>query len=182
MEGLTGAERSTSPTEPDDHVIKEPARSISPEEKCAQKKENAFDAEKGRQQTRGPNGIQGMRDGSPWDSYWKSFQVKYTDFVTVAVRKGGRRKCVIVKSFSAGADSQQELEMIHGIRHDNIVTVLETFRFEGSFHVVLERIPIPLVQIIASPAYPGEQELAAILGLVNEADMRHEYVLTVVDT
>ena len=30
--------------------------------------------------------------------------------------------------------------MIHSIRHDNIVTVLETFPFEGSFYVVLERM------------------------------------------
>ncbi|KAL9062304.1 MAG: hypothetical protein Q9161_009822 [Pseudevernia consocians] len=52
------------------------------------------------------------------------------------------------------------------IRHDHIVTVLETFRFEGSFYVVLERMAISLVQIVASPPYPGKQELAAILGQV----------------
>lgn len=56
--------------------------------------------------------------------------------------------------------------MIHSIRHDHIVTVLETFRFEGSFYVVLERMAISLVQIVASPPYPGKQELAAILGQV----------------
>ena len=36
-----------------------PARSLSPEEKCAQKKENAFSAKKGRQQTRDSNEVQG---------------------------------------------------------------------------------------------------------------------------
>ena len=79
-----------------------------------------------------------------------------------------------MKSILAGADSQQQLEIIRSIRHDNIMTVLETFSHEGFFHVVLKRIPISLVQIVASPPYPGEQELAAILGQVDEADMKYE--------
>ncbi len=35
--------------------------------------------------------------------------------------------------------------MIYSIRHDYILTVLETFRFEGLFYVVLERMAISLV-------------------------------------
>lgn len=85
--------------------------------------------------------------------------------MTVAARKGARRKCGMIKSFPVGADI---LEMIHDVRHDNMVTVLETFLFEGIFNVVLEHIPISLVQIVASPPYSGEQELAAILGQVDE--------------
>ena len=46
--------------------------------------------------------------------------------------------------------------MIHSIRHDHIVTVLGTFRFEGSFYVVLERMAISLVQVVASPPYPDK--------------------------
>ena len=60
-----------------------------------------------------------------------------------------------MKTFSERS-SQEDIQMIHRIRHDNIVNVLETFRFEGSFYVVLERMAICLVQIVASPAYPGE--------------------------
>lgn len=77
-----------------------------------------------------------------------------------------------MKSFAAVLDSQVELEMIHSIRHNHIVSVLETFRFEGSFYVVLERMAISLVQIVASPPSSGEQELAAILGQVNQANMK----------
>ena len=62
--------------------------------------------------------------------------------------------------------------MIHSIRHDHIVTVLKTFRFEGSFYVVLERMVIPLVQIVAPPPYSGEQKLAAILRQVYSVDMK----------
>lgn len=35
--------------------------------------------------------------------------------------------------------------MIYSIRYDYIVTILETFRFEGLFYVILERIAISLV-------------------------------------
>ena len=62
--------------------------------------------------------------------------------------------------------------MIHNTRHDNIVAVLETFRFGGSFYVILERMGISLLQIVASPPYPGEQELAAISGQVGQTDQQ----------
>ena len=103
-----------------------------------------------------------MKDESPWESYWKIFQLKFDLFVTVAVRKEPLRKCVIVKNFSE-SDFQEKLRIIHSIRHDYIVTVLKTFRFEGSFYVVLEGMAISLVQIVASPPYLDEQKLAAIL-------------------
>ncbi len=60
--------------------------------------------------------------------------------------------------------------MLHHIRHDNFVAVLESFSFEGFFYVILERMNISLVQIVASPPYPDEQELAAILERIDLAD------------
>ncbi len=113
-----------------------------------------------------------MKDGLLWDSYSKIFQFKFNNFVYVAVRKRSPRKCVLVKSFAAVSDSQIELEIIHSIRHDYIVSVLEIFCFEGLFYVVLERMAISLVQIVASSLHSGEQELAAILGQVNQANMK----------
>ena len=101
MEGLTGAEPVISPTEPEGYVTKEPPplldRSVL--KKNAPKRKRTLSPPR---RVGNRPGVQleykGMKDGSPWDSYWKSFQVKYTEFVTVAVRKGGRRKCVVVKS------------------------------------------------------------------------------------
>ncbi len=116
-----------------------------------------------------------LKEASPWESYWRIFQLKFDRFVTVAVRKEPLRKCVIVKTFSERS-SQEDIQMIHRIRHDQIVNVLETFRFEGSFYVVLERMAICLVQIVASPAYPGEQELAAILRQVDQGDMNRRSI------
>ena len=65
--------------------------------------------------------------------------------------------------------------MLHHIRHDNFVAVLESFSFEKFFYVILERMNISLVQIVASSLYFDEQELTAILGqiaLMNEMSRR----------
>lgn len=174
LEGLTGLEHSTSLPEPEGHVTEGQQKSQDHQvlKKNAPKRKRSLSPLR----TVGNRpGIQmqyrGMKDGSPWDSYSKIFQLKYSNFVIVAARKRAPRKRVVVKSFAAGSDSQEELQIIHSLRHDHIVTVLETFRFEGSFYVVLERMAISLVQIVASPPYPGEQELAAILGQVDQADM-----------
>jgi len=107
----------------------------------------------------------GVKDASPWESYEKIYQLMLDRFVTVAVQKKPPSKCVVVKRFSE-PECQQELQMISSIRHEKIVTVLETFRFEGGFYVILERMSISLTQIVASPPYPSEKELAAIAGQV----------------
>ncbi len=104
----------------------------------------------------------GMKNESPWKSYRKIFQLKLDRFITVAVRRESLRKRVVVKSFSR-PDSHEKLHMLHHIRHDNFVAVLESFSFEEFFYVILERMNISLVQIVASSLYLDEQELAAIL-------------------
>jgi len=68
-----------------------------------------------------------------------------------------------VKSFSK-SDSHKKLHMLHHIRHDNFVAVLESFSFERFFYVILECMNISLVQIVASSLYSDEQELREVLG------------------
>ncbi len=110
-----------------------------------------------------------MKNESSWKSYKKIFQLKLDRFITVAVRKELLRKRVVVKSFS-GSDSHEKLHMLHHIRHDNFVAVLESFSFEKFFYVILERMNISLVQIVASSFYPDEQELTVILGQIDLTD------------
>jgi hypothetical protein len=110
-----------------------------------------------------------IKKESPWGIYTKIYNLKLDCWVTVAAAKGPSRKRVAVKSFSE-PDSYQKVRMLYQIRHDNFVTVLESFSFEETFYVVLERMAITLDQIVVSPPYPSEQELAAILGQVSQAD------------
>ena len=175
MEGLTGLEQSTPLPEPEGQVTAGPQRLQDRQvlkKNAAKRKRSPSPKRDGVVRRPGIRyKYKGMKDESPWEHYWKIFQLKFDRFVTVAVQKEPLRKCVIVKSFSE-SDCQEELRMIHSIRHNHIVTVLETFRFEDSFYVVLERMAISLVQIVASPPYPGEQELAAILGQVYPLDVK----------
>ena len=65
--------------------------------------------------------------------------------------------------------------MLHHIRHDNFVVVLESFNFEKFFYIILERMNISLVQIVASSFYFDEQELTVIfeqMNLTNEMSLR----------
>ncbi len=172
MEGLRGGEQSRSATEPD---VPRPQRTLQNQAvlgKDAPKSKRPLSPQRSmvdaKPRTR-PDEYEGVKNESPWNTYKKRFQVKLDRWVTVADRRESVRKRVVVKSFS-GQDSYDDLRMLYHIRHGNFVTVLESFRFEGSFYVILERLPISLVQVVASPPYPGEQELAAIMGQVNRAD------------
>jgi len=172
MRDLRGAEQPTLATEPRGNVT-EPERHFqdhSVSKNKGPKRKRSLSPQRIGVDTRlGIREYKGMKNESPWKSYKKVFQLKLDRFITVAVRKEPLRKRVVVKSFS-GPDSHEKLHMLHHIRHDNFVAVLESFSFEGSFYVILERMDISLVQIVASPPYPGEQELAAILGQVDLAD------------
>ena len=59
--------------------------------------------------------------------------------------------------------------MLQQIWHENIVAFLESFRFQECFYTVLQHVPISLVQIVASPPYPTELQLAAIIGQVRRS-------------
>ncbi len=172
MRDLRGAEQPTLATELRGNVT-EPERHFqdhSVSKNKGPKRKRSLSPQRIGVDTRlGIREYKGMKNESPWKSYKKVFQLKLDRFITVAVRKEPLRKRVVVKSFS-GPDSHEKLHMLHHIRHDNFVAVLESFSFEESFYVILERMDISLVQIVASPPYPGEQELAAILGQVDLAN------------
>ncbi len=172
MKDLRGLEQPTLTTEHHDNVT-EPERHFQnhsvPKNKGSKRKRFLSPQRNGVDTRLGIREYKEMKNESPWKSYRKIFQLKLDRFITVAVRREPLRKRVVVKSFS-GSDSHEKLHMLHHIRHDNFVAVLESFSFEESFYVILERMNISLVQIVASPSYPGEQELATILGQVNLAN------------
>ena len=50
-----------------------------------------------------------MKDGSLWDSYWKIFYLKYSDFEIIAARKRAPRNHIVVKSFAVVLNFQEVL-------------------------------------------------------------------------
>ena len=48
-----------------------------------------------------------------------------------------------------------------------IFAAIEVFMTQETLYVVLEHLPISLEQMVKSPAYPNELQLAAIVGQVS---------------
>lgn len=103
---------------------------------------------------------------SPWQKYEKAYGIEIGGPVEVAVRKLPPVKLVDVRAFSSDA-SAKTLHMFRQLQHPNLVTALEAFTTDSGLYVVLEHMPISLEQIVRSPAYPDERQLAAILGQVS---------------
>jgi len=101
---------------------------------------------------------------SPWKTLQKVYELKLKDFTTVAARFFSPCELVTVKLFEKPADGG--LDMLQQIRHENFVTFLESYQFEECSYPILEHVAISLVQIVTSPPYPTELQLAAIIGQV----------------
>ncbi len=90
-----------------------------------------------------------MKYESPWQSLQKVYELTVKNFV--------------------GSDSDEKVKRLQQIQHQNLVGFLDAFYSEGSVYVVLDYVPISLTQMVSSPAYPTELQLAAILGQVNHS-------------
>jgi len=104
-----------------------------------------------------------VRMGSPWDWYRKVLDVEHLDnYITVAERKAPQSGLVAIKVFPSAA-AEKALERYQRVTHENIVDVFDAFTTETSLYIVLEHLPISLLQIVEGVMYPNEWQLAAIL-------------------
>jgi len=104
-----------------------------------------------------------VRMGSPWDRYKEVLDLEHLDnSVTVAERKAPQHGLVAIKMFLSAA-AEKALERHQRVKHENIVDVLEAFTTDTSLYIVLEHLPISLLQIVEGAKYPTEWQLAAIL-------------------
>jgi hypothetical protein len=121
-----------------------------------------------------------VRDGSPWEKYEKSHDLRLgegdEDRVTMAnVRypwsnevhfaglRGPTAYLVNVRSFPTH-DGEEKCRMLQWIRHNNIVSFREIFSYERSFHAVFEHMPMFLSLFVGFQRYFSEPQLASILG------------------
>lgn len=118
-----------------------------------------------RSPTSGPLQLR-MSWESPWKTYEKIYDVELGGLVAVAVRKADPVKLVHVRAFETQA-ATKTLYVYRQLQHQNIVTALEAFTTDDNLYIVVEHMPISLEQIVRSPAYPNERQLAAILSQVS---------------
>ena len=107
-----------------------------------------------------------MKYESPWHGLQKVYELKLDSFIAVAIRKPPSCELVTVKNF-VGSDSDTKVKRLQQTQHQNFLGFLEAFHSEGSVYVVLDHIFISLAHVVASPAYPTELQLAAVLGQVS---------------
>lgn len=101
--------------------------------------------------------------GSPWDGYRKVLDVEHLDnSITVAERKAPHSGLVAIKAFPS-ATAEKALERHQRAKHEKIVDVLDAFTTDTFLYIVLEHLPISLLQIVEGAKYPNELQLAAIL-------------------
>ena len=107
-----------------------------------------------------------VQDGSPWETLQRVYELRFDMFTTIAIRKASPCDLVTVKALRK--TECEELEMLQQIRHSNFVALLESFRDQDGLYAIVEYVSISLEQIVASPPYPTELQLAAILGQVSQ--------------
>ena len=116
------------------------------------------------------------RREAPWNQYEKIYEVELAGSVAVAVRKSSPAELVHIRTF-AKVEGEKALYMFKHLQHQNIVTALDAFATDDGLYVVLERMPVSLEQVVASPAYPNEHQLAAIIGQVHFTSGKQGYAL-----
>lgn len=109
------------------------------------------------------------KDESPWKTYNKEYTIELGGLVAVAERKHPAYGLVIVKEFS-GHNAESKLSRLRqipeNIQSNYFVSCVEIFNFQNVSHIITEYMTISLLQIVAAPRYPRENQVAAIIGQV----------------
>ncbi len=110
-----------------------------------------------------------IKDESPWKTYHKEYTIELGGFVVVAERKLPSHGLVILKEFSdhnAGSKLSRLRQFPEDIQSRYFIRFLEVFDFQNVFYLITEYMTISLLQIVAAPRYPRENQVAAIIGQV----------------
>lgn len=109
------------------------------------------------------------KEESPWETYNKELVIELGGLVTMAERKHPAYGLVIVKQFS-GHNAESKLSRLRqipeNIQSKYFVSCVEIFNFQNISHIITEYMAISLLQIVAAPRYPRENQVAAIIGQV----------------
>ncbi|KAJ5569139.1 hypothetical protein N7450_011625 [Penicillium hetheringtonii] len=103
-----------------------------------------------------------IQDESPWDTFRKYYECDLAGPVAVSVRISGDRAVRAVRQYPK-EDSEQVLQALRSLRHRNLASIVEIYRFSNSIYTLSNFDPLVLDHIVACKAFPNEQELAAIM-------------------
>ena len=113
------------------------------------------------------------KEESPWRSYDEGYDLRVGGLVTVAKKK--RQVSQMAESRPAsevairklsGSSRNNNLSTLLRVQGEYFVKCIEAYEFGADLYVVLEHMPISLVQVIAAPVHLRETHVAAIVGQV----------------
>jgi len=115
-----------------------------------------------------------VKEESPWRTYDEGYDLRVGGLVTVAKKKRTGSKMaesrpasevVAIRKLS-GSSRNANLSTLLRVQGEYFVKCTGAYEFGAEFYVVLEHVPISLVQVIAAPVHLKETHVAAIVGQV----------------
>ncbi len=115
-----------------------------------------------------------VKDESPWRTYGEGYDLRVGGLVTVAKKKrpgskmaeSGPASAVVAIRKLSGSSRNANLSTLLRVQEEYFVKCTEAYEFGADLYVVLEHMPISLVQVVAAPVHPRETHVAAIVGQV----------------
>ena len=115
-----------------------------------------------------------VKEESPWRSYDEGYDLRVSGLVTVAkkkrpdfkVAKGCPASEVVAVKKLLGSSRNTSLSMLLRVQGEYFVKCTDAYEFGAELYVVLEHMPISLVQVVAAPVHPKEAHVASIVGQV----------------
>lgn len=132
-------------------------------------------AKEGRSVTSRP-----IRLGSPWEHYIKRYELNLADHIYIVSDKTSLETFMI--KCLEGPDAENKVAMLERVQHKTFLPMLECFNFDNVFYPVFPHMTMPLSQVIHSPPYPTELELAAVLEQVRSHSVLVASLLTGIDS
>jgi hypothetical protein len=102
---------------------------------------------------------------SPWHRFCEKFELNLGGYVSIVADRSPPYDIFMVKRLT-GPDAVQKVRMLQRVRHQNFHNMVDCFSSEGSHYAVFQHLPVTLANIVYSPPYPTERELAAALAQV----------------
>jgi len=113
-----------------------------------------------------------VKEEFPWRSYDEGYDLRVSGLVIVAkkkrldfkVAKGRLASKVIAIRKLLGSSKNTSLSMLLRVQGEFFVRCMDAYEFGVELYVVLEHMPISLVQVVAAFVHSKEAHVVAIVG------------------
>ena len=115
-----------------------------------------------------------VKKQSPWRSYDEGYDLRVSGLVTVAkkkrpdskVPKGRPASEVVAVRKLSGSSRDASLSMLLRVQGEYFVRCTDAYEFGAELYLVLEHMPISLIQVVAAPVHLKDTHVASIVGQV----------------